>query len=39
MNEYRGVDINGKLCYKVPKSDYEDDGAVVVAKRIAKTLL
>jgi len=27
-----GVDRGGELCYKLLKSDYGDDGAVVVAK-------
>jgi len=33
-----GVDRRGELCYKLLKSGYEDDGAVV-AKRIARNQL
>ena len=38
-NEHRVLTRAGRLCYKLQKSDYGDDGAVVMAKRIAKNLL
>ena len=34
-----GIDKMQCLCYNLAKSDYRDDGAVVMAKRMAELLL